>query len=110
MATTISRLARHSSLFWTMIDPAERTLRLGGELDATGTERVADSAARLGFARETMTVNIAGLTFIGAAGLGALVELQNRQTHAGGPMHVVHASDWITRVFSIGGLSGLLRA
>ncbi len=97
-------------LFWARIEPTARTIRLVGEFDLNGTSRVAACAARLGFTTDLMTVNLSRLTFIGADGLNAILDLGHRQRAAGGRMRVVQASAWIARVFGIGGLGELLQA
>ncbi len=85
-------------------------LTVVGELDAVTVVQVRsrlDDALSHGCTR--FTVDVAGLTFIDAAGLGAFVRLFNATTRVGGDVTFVATSPTFLRVCGIAGLTEAFR-
>jgi anti-sigma B factor antagonist len=77
-----------------------------GELDAATAQQVrrqTDDALLKG--RTRFTVDVAGLTFIDAAGLGAFVHLHNATTRVGGTLTFAATSPRFRRVCRLAGLT-----
>lgn len=55
-----------------------------------------------------LVVNLEGLEFLDAAGLGVIVRLRNRLDGGGNSLRLVAATPRIRRVFELAGLEGLL--
>ena len=96
-------------------DRAERRLTVRGELDAAATPMLAEVMAEvMAVAPDTepgdIMVDLTGVRFIDAAGLGALVGYANHLAARGAKLSVVGASPRLRRVFDIVQLGGLLQA
>jgi anti-sigma B factor antagonist len=93
------------------LDQAERRISLRGEFDAATAPLLADVVAIL---PETdpgdFTIDLAGVRFIDAGGLGCLVGFANQLAAGGAKLRVVGASARLRRVFDLAQLGGLLRA
>lgn len=84
-------------------------VHVGGELDLAGAEVVAGGLARVmdgGSLR--VVVDLAGLRFIDAAGIGCLLEQRERYRSAGGDLTVRNASDEVQRVLEMAEAADLL--
>jgi anti-sigma B factor antagonist len=98
------------SYFDLKIDYATRSISLGGEFDVATAVCLATAVSRFQRAGPgDVTLRIADVTFIDAAGLGAVVNAQSRQAANGACLVVVGATDAVRRVFALGGLTHLLR-
>lgn len=53
------------------------------------------------------TIDISGLSFIDAAGLGCLVDINNRLTAVGARLRLTGTTPKLRRIFVLGGLAGL---
>lgn len=89
------------------IDGKSRSVALAGELDLAAAPVVLNGLAGLSPQGDVL-IDLAGLTFIDAAGLGTLVRVRNAQLENGFRLHLVRAKPAVTRVFELGGLAGLL--
>jgi anti-anti-sigma factor len=89
------------------VDYTQRLLTVAGELDVLTAPRLLAAAATLNQPGD-MTVDLRGLTFIGAAGLNAAVEIRNAQQERHWELWLVGVSLRTKRVFVAGGLAGLL--
>jgi anti-anti-sigma factor len=81
------------------VEAGRAHLAVAGELDAVTTLQVrwqVDDALAQGCTR--FTVDVAGLTFIDAAGLGTFVRLHNATTRLGGTVTFVATSPTFRRV------------
>jgi anti-sigma B factor antagonist len=91
------------------IDAAARVVRVVGELDVATRVALRDAGEQLAAAAcADIVVDLAGVCFIDAAGLGALVELRNTQSGNGRQLRVESAPPAIARVFDLVGLGALL--
>jgi anti-anti-sigma factor len=89
------------------VDHTQRLLTLAGELDESTARRLLEAAATLNQPGD-VTVDLRGLTLIGAAGLNAAVEIRNTQQERQWALWLVGVSPRTTRVFLAGGLAGLV--
>ena len=84
---------------------AQILVRLFGEFDISGVRSfhraVADVEAR---SEEHVVIDLRGLSFIGAAGLRSLIELQLRSRRDGFELHVVKGPPLVQRVFAMTGV------
>lgn len=80
---------------------------LRGELDLR-TARSALDCRRLRRQATVLTVDLAEVTFLDAAGLGAIVRLRNDLIAAGGSLRLTGASPRVARIFALGGLAAIL--
>jgi len=55
-----------------------------------------------------VTLDLAGLTFCDSAGISALMHGRREADAKGVPYRVVNASDWITQIFDVTGVTELL--
>jgi anti-sigma B factor antagonist len=96
---------RHSTSLQleTVVDHAVTHLAVGGEIDvATADELTAageDALARPGV--NTLMINMAGVTFMSAAGLGSLVSINNNARRRGQVVIIVEASRCVTRILEL---------
>lgn len=81
-------------------------LVLEGELDLSGADRLAAAAA--GVAEETVVMDLSGLEFLDAAGLGALLAAKRVVEGRGGRYQLRGAHGLVRRVFDAVALSHLL--
>lgn len=88
---------------------AVTTLTLSGELDLANAEAVRRAAARLAAdGCDEVEVEASELAFLDAAGLGALVHLQQQVAQHGGHLHVTGLRPFQRRVIALARLDGLL--
>jgi anti-sigma B factor antagonist len=89
--------------------PGSRSLSVAGELDIATVDQLSDAVtAFLRTGPGALVLDLTGLTFIDAAGLGRIVRINNAQHASGQTMRVVGSSPKITWVFTLGGLGHLL--
>jgi anti-sigma B factor antagonist len=89
------------------VDTLQRLMRLSGVLDMATAPMMLDSVHVLGGA-ETITLDLHHVTFIDAAGLGAIVHLGNELAATGGTLRIVGVRPRQARLFLICGLASLL--
>lgn len=85
-------------------------IEVAGEIDvATSPLLRAELAAVLDEAPETITLDLAHVSFIDSSGLGVLVGALKRlrEHHPDAGLRVLHAKDAVRKVFDITGLDGL---
>jgi anti-sigma B factor antagonist len=94
------------------ITDAGPVLVLSGEFDLTAADRVCDAADSLLAAADgkRLTVDLAAVSFIDAAGLGALVMMSNAAADAGTTLRVRGAPARIAKLLELTGLSEVLAA
>jgi anti-sigma B factor antagonist len=80
---------------------------LRGELDVL-TARPALDTRHIPRQAVAVTVDLTRVTFLDAAGLGAIVGLRNELIAAGGSLRITGASARVTRIFALGGLDMIL--
>ena len=81
---------------------------VGGEIDGATAPELAATLQR--FEHESVTVDLAGVTFIDSAGLGTLVQAHQRSNVAGGRLTVRGSHPNVQKTFEITGLADLLLA
>jgi anti-anti-sigma factor len=94
--------------FLARADRGTRTLRVFGELDSYSAAELLREAGDGLRPWMNIAVCLESLTFIDAAGLGALVTLREQHRLAGGSVIVINAAPPIAGVFALGGLEDLL--
>jgi anti-anti-sigma factor len=82
-------------------------IAVAGEIDGATAPEL-DSALRH-FERESVTVDLSGVTFIDSSGLGTLVKAHKRIRVAGGRLTVTGPQPNVRKVFEISRLGGMLR-
>lgn len=82
-------------------------VRLVGELDLVDAGRVRE--VLMGVAGSTVDLDLTGLRFVDAAGVGAIVAAEQRIRRGGHALHVSGAQGIVRRVFEITALDHLLR-
>lgn len=93
------------------LDRSERHITVRGELDMASVPVLADMMALLLDVNPgDSMIDICGLSFIDAAGLGCLVGFANQLAVSGSKISVVGASPRLRRVFDLVQLGGLLQA
>ena len=93
------------------LDRSERRITVCGEIDFAAVPELADAIHQLiDLDPGDSTIDLAGVTFIDAAGLGCLVGFANQLANSDAKISVVGASDRLRRVFDIVQLGGLLKA
>ena len=100
--------AVHRPAFLVRAAPDRGVIRLSGELDLEGARALLGTAAERPVHGPAVTIDISELTFVDAAGLGALVTLRNRYQESGTRLSVTGASAPIRRIFALVGLVDLL--
>lgn len=91
------------------IDPAVRLLRPVGELDHATSPLLVDAAET--FAERNpgeLRISLAGVRFLGAAGINALVGIANSQRATGQAMRVEDVPERVGRVIVLGNAGWLL--
>jgi anti-anti-sigma factor len=92
------------------LDVAHARVALTGELDLATVPVLREAAAvLLSETAEEITIDLGGLQFIDAAGLGEIVCLRATLIAAGRQLTLRRPSPRIRRTFTIGGLAELLR-
>jgi anti-sigma B factor antagonist len=92
-------------------DPLSATVVLDGEIDiatAPAIRRLLIAAISGGDVH--LAIDISGVTFIGAAGIGVLVAAANRAREAGGSLSLLAPSPQVQRLLDILHLDGILPA
>jgi anti-anti-sigma factor len=92
-------------------DPPSATVVLDGEIDiatAPAIRRFLMAAISGGNAH--LAVDMSGVTFIGAAGIGVLVGVANRAREAGGGLSLLAPSPQVRRLLDVLHLDGILPA
>ena len=107
MTTQTRQRCRDDAAFSVQIDENARLLSLAGELDLAAVPLLVEGLASLGKPGD-IRIDLAELTFIDAAGLGAAVQARNAQLATGFELGIVRATRSVTRVFGLGGLAALL--
>ena len=93
------------------VDRPERRITVCGEIDVAGVPVLADAMHQLiDLDPGDSTIDLAGVSFIAAAGLGCLVGFANQLANSDAKITVVGASDRLRRVFDIVQLGGLLKS
>jgi anti-anti-sigma factor len=91
------------------LDVAHGRLALAGELDHASAPAIHDAATVLAKAPTShVTVDLAELQFIDAAGLGAIVQLQATLAATGRHISLRQPSAQVRRTFAVAGLAELL--
>lgn len=80
------------------------TLTLVGSMDLVTRQAVLDAGLDVVRRNGSLTLDLAGVTFIDSTGIGALVELMKATTVQGGRFHVSARSPRVARVFEATGL------
>ena len=97
--------------FTAEVDVPTGRLVLHGELDLCAAELLSQlHPDLLTRAASCVSVSLADVGFIDAAGIGALIRLRNELHRAGGRLLLTHAGDGVARVFRHAGLTHLLLA
>jgi anti-sigma B factor antagonist len=92
-------------------DPPSATVVLDGEIDiatAPAIRRLLMAAISGGDAH--LAIDISGVTFVGAAGIGVLVAAANKAREAGGSLSLLAPSPQVQRLLDVLHLDGNLRA
>jgi anti-anti-sigma factor len=91
------------------IDVPQACVMLSGELDAVTASVLGEAISILMSATpKQITIDLGGLHFIDAAGLGHLVQLRQTLARAGQALTLRRPSNRIAQTFAIGGLQELL--
>jgi anti-sigma B factor antagonist len=89
---------------------SDRSVRLiaTGELDTVTSVRfmVAGREALSGRHHTTLEIDMSQVTFIDAAGVGALVAIRNHSRSNDNSVAVTEASRWVLRILGLTGLTG----
>jgi anti-sigma B factor antagonist len=92
-----------------MIDHVRRRVVVTGELDSATGPTVCDAmSALLLNSPGDATIDLAGVRFLGAAGIGALVECANQLNSLGATLYIVGVRPRLRRIFDIVGLTSML--
>ena len=92
-------------------DPPSATVVLDGEIDiatAPAIRRLLMAAISGGDVH--LAVDMSGVTFLGAAGIGVLVDAANRAREAGGGLSLLAPSRQVRRLLDVLHLDGILPA
>jgi anti-sigma B factor antagonist len=92
-------------------DPPSATVVLDGEIDiatAPAIRRLLMAAISGGDVH--LAIDMSGVTFIGAAGIGVLVAAANRAREAGGSLSLLAPSPQVQRLLGVLHLDGILPA
>lgn len=102
-AVTIGGLSAH-------LDRAQRRITLCGELDAGAAPAVVDALAMLpDTGQSDITIDLAGVSFIDAAGVSCLADCAKHRADRGAKVNLVGASARLRRVFDLVQLDALLQ-
>ncbi len=86
-----------------------RQLSVTGELDVASRDRLSEAVeAFLRTSPGDLALDLSGVTFLDAAGLGRLVVLRQAQLSAGHELGLVGSSATVVRLFALTGLQHLL--
>jgi|GEM_PF-812118 len=91
------------------LDCQQRLIRIVGELDCATTPVFDNASAKLYSTGPGLVwLDFEKVTFCGAAGLGSVVRIHNRQRAAGERLSLTDIPPFVERVFRAGGLESLL--
>ena len=100
-----------SSYFDLRVDYATREIAVSGEFDAATAPCLATAIAGFHHAGPgDITIRLDDVTFIDAAGIGAVSNASKAQLGLGRRLSVTGATAKVRRVFGLGNLAGLLHA
>jgi anti-anti-sigma factor len=85
------------------IDDQHAVAHLIGELDMTTAHFLVERLRPIATAGRDLVVDLAGISFFGTAGLGALDELDHYATAAGGSIRLSHLPALVWRLFAVTG-------
>ncbi len=103
-------IRRNQLAFGTAVDLEPGTVRISGELDLAVGDRLQEPVrALLAGGLRVVTLDFADVTFIDAAGLGAVVGVRNLLLRSGSQLALRNLPDRVAWVFMLGGLEALLR-
>lgn len=85
-----------------------RTLRIVGELDLAGREDVVTAGLAALWPPHPLKIDLSGVTFIDATGLGALLQLRREAAEAGCAVTVVRPSPVALRLLELTGTASVL--
>ena len=95
--------------FFVVVDQTTRRVSPVGDLDLSGVGTMIDAATSLQRTRRgDLTVDLAAVSFMDAAGLGALIRIQRSQAAAEARLVLANASGAVRRLFSVASLGHLL--
>ena len=93
------------------VDYATREIDIRGEFDCNTASCLETAVTRLQHAaRADITIRLDEVTFIDAAGIGAVAGAISAQTHTGAVLRVTGVTSRVRRVFTLGGLGELLHS
>ena len=96
-------------IFDVVTEPTTGRIELVGEFDLSCVERFRDACAVIvAFGRVEVVVDLAGLRFVDAAGIGAICELRNTLAARRTSLRIVNADARIRKVFSLCGIDTML--
>ncbi len=88
---------------------AATTVILNGRLDISGADVVALPLATLSGAKQTLTVDLAGVTFVASIGLRHLVLAAKTMSRRGGTLIVTSPNPAVLEVITTSGLGDILK-
>ena len=92
-------------------DPSSATVILDGEIDIATAPAIRRSLiAAISGGDVHLAVDMSGVTFIGAAGIGVLVAAANRAREAGGCLSLLAPSPQVQQLLDVLHLDGILPA
>jgi anti-sigma B factor antagonist len=94
-----------------VLDPPSATVVLDGEIDIATAPAIRWLLMAAISGRDVhLAVDMSGVTFIGATGIGVLVAAANRAREAGGSLSLLAPSPQVQRLLDVLNLDGNLRA
>lgn len=82
---------------------------IAGEIDMATADRLLGAILdELPGHDDTLTLDLAGVTFCDSAGINAFIRLRNRQTDADHGFHLVNVTAAVRRVLELSGLTAIL--
>ncbi len=92
-------------------DPPSATVVLDGEIDISTCPAIGRFLmAAISGGHAQLAVNVSGVTFVDAAGIGVLVAAANRAREAGGGLSLLAPSSQVRRLLDVFHLDGILPA
>lgn len=88
--------------------PGRITVMVRGEIDQDTSKALVDELCDAIERSPETVVDLSGVTFVDAAGVGALIGCYPRAMNLGHRMYVVNAHAWVARLFEITGVKDLL--
>jgi len=103
------RLASMLTLSCLISQPGQATVTFAGELDAASADQACDYVRDVIDAHGgDVLLNVAGLSFCDARGLGALARMSRHAGQAGSSLHLVAPPPLLRKIIRITGLDGKL--